>query len=466
MLHARIVDAIEALYRERLTEQIERLAHHALRGEVWEKAVGYLRQAGAKAVSALAPIARRSRSAKQALASALDLPGELARRPSTPSISASSSATRRPCLRVLPALLEHLREAERAGRRTLGDQRRLGWVYDYLSHYHFNAGNHAEPRRPHERSRSRPISATSAPRLRPRSSSGTPTTTRAEYRRAVDLLRRSRTGARGAARLPSGTGWPSLRPSLSATGWRWHSPSLGSSRDGVRRTEEAVRIAEALGPCSRSDATPLGSAAICICARGLRPGRPWLLEDGLARCRAAFPGLLHNLAGPLGRAYVLSGRVGDALPLLPEALACATSGGVIGRHSRLTTYLAEGYLHAHRVDEAREAALRPLTSRESTGARGRGLGAPPAWRDRRARRPARRRNRRGALRRGHDPGLRARDAPPRRPLPPRPRQALPANRATDAKAAEHLTTASGDVPRDGHGVLAGAGGRGVAVGQP
>ena len=38
-LHARIVEAIEALYPERLAEQIERLAHHAFRGEAWEKAV-------------------------------------------------------------------------------------------------------------------------------------------------------------------------------------------------------------------------------------------------------------------------------------------------------------------------------------------------------------------------------------------------------------------------------------------
>ena len=52
-LHARIVEAIEALYPERLAEHVERLAHHALRGEVWEKAVAYLRQAGAKAMRAL-----------------------------------------------------------------------------------------------------------------------------------------------------------------------------------------------------------------------------------------------------------------------------------------------------------------------------------------------------------------------------------------------------------------------------
>src|SRR4029434_10608270 len=48
-LHARIVEAVEHLYRERLAEYIEVLAHHAVRGETWEKAVTYLRQAGVKA---------------------------------------------------------------------------------------------------------------------------------------------------------------------------------------------------------------------------------------------------------------------------------------------------------------------------------------------------------------------------------------------------------------------------------
>jgi predicted ATPase len=51
ILHARIVDAIEGLYVHRLADQVERLAHHALRGEVWDKALRYVRQAGAKAVA-------------------------------------------------------------------------------------------------------------------------------------------------------------------------------------------------------------------------------------------------------------------------------------------------------------------------------------------------------------------------------------------------------------------------------
>jgi class 3 adenylate cyclase/predicted ATPase len=48
-LHARIVAAIEQLHRERLGEHMELLAHHAVRGEAWEKAVVYLREAGMKA---------------------------------------------------------------------------------------------------------------------------------------------------------------------------------------------------------------------------------------------------------------------------------------------------------------------------------------------------------------------------------------------------------------------------------
>ena len=50
-LHARIVEALEGLYGDRLAEQVERLAHHALRGEVWDKALAYCRQAGEKAMA-------------------------------------------------------------------------------------------------------------------------------------------------------------------------------------------------------------------------------------------------------------------------------------------------------------------------------------------------------------------------------------------------------------------------------
>src|SRR5207249_595718 len=49
VLHTHIVEALEVLAGDRVAEQVERLAHHALRGEVWDKAVTYCQQAGARA---------------------------------------------------------------------------------------------------------------------------------------------------------------------------------------------------------------------------------------------------------------------------------------------------------------------------------------------------------------------------------------------------------------------------------
>ena len=48
-LHARIVEMTERLHADHLDEHVERLAHHAVRGEVWQKAVSYCQQAGARA---------------------------------------------------------------------------------------------------------------------------------------------------------------------------------------------------------------------------------------------------------------------------------------------------------------------------------------------------------------------------------------------------------------------------------
>jgi transcriptional regulator with AAA-type ATPase domain/tetratricopeptide (TPR) repeat protein len=50
LLHTRILALIENIYQDRLTEQIERLAYHALNGEVWDQALSYLRQASEKAI--------------------------------------------------------------------------------------------------------------------------------------------------------------------------------------------------------------------------------------------------------------------------------------------------------------------------------------------------------------------------------------------------------------------------------
>ena len=48
-LHARLVEVLEGLAGDRGAEQVDRLAHHALRAEAWAKAVPYCQQAGVRA---------------------------------------------------------------------------------------------------------------------------------------------------------------------------------------------------------------------------------------------------------------------------------------------------------------------------------------------------------------------------------------------------------------------------------
>ena len=49
VLHAAIVEAMERLYADRLSEHVERLAHHAARGRLLPEAVRFLREAGTRA---------------------------------------------------------------------------------------------------------------------------------------------------------------------------------------------------------------------------------------------------------------------------------------------------------------------------------------------------------------------------------------------------------------------------------
>src|SRR5439155_16716356 len=132
VLHARIVAALKALAGDRLTEQVERLAHHALRGEVWDKALAYCRQAGDKAM-----IRSAYREAVGYFEQAL---GALQRLPETHG-SREQAIDLRLALRsaLLPSgdlgrILALLREAE-ALAEALDDPRRLGQISLYLSNY-------------------------------------------------------------------------------------------------------------------------------------------------------------------------------------------------------------------------------------------------------------------------------------------------------------------------------------------
>jgi class 3 adenylate cyclase/tetratricopeptide (TPR) repeat protein len=131
VLHARVVDAIEMLYTGRLTEHSERLAHHALRGDLKDKATRYLRQSGLKA-AARSALHEAREAFEQALRVLQSLPEDRA----TIEQAFDTLLELRSVLIPLGQgrrVLDTLREAERLAER-LNDDGRRGQIYAFLTH--------------------------------------------------------------------------------------------------------------------------------------------------------------------------------------------------------------------------------------------------------------------------------------------------------------------------------------------
>jgi class 3 adenylate cyclase/tetratricopeptide (TPR) repeat protein len=128
-LHARITEAIEQVSSERIAENADRLAHHALRGELWEKAVEYLRQAGLRAM-----VRGANRQAVAHLEQALEALLRLPETQKTTELIIDTHIDIRNALLTFGESAQmgaHLHEAEMLARR-LGDQRRLGRIATFM----------------------------------------------------------------------------------------------------------------------------------------------------------------------------------------------------------------------------------------------------------------------------------------------------------------------------------------------
>jgi class 3 adenylate cyclase/tetratricopeptide (TPR) repeat protein len=127
-LDARIVGAIETLHADRLGEQIERLAHHAARSELGEKAVHYLRQAGLKAAARSAV-----QDARAWFEQALRAIGALPESQGTLEQAFDIRLELRSVLIQLgevPEMLRRLRECEALAERLNDDRRRVRvWAF-------------------------------------------------------------------------------------------------------------------------------------------------------------------------------------------------------------------------------------------------------------------------------------------------------------------------------------------------
>src|SRR6266850_4868455 len=344
---------METLYGDRRAEHVERLAHHAFQGEVWEKAVAYLRQAGAKA---------KSRSANrgavgyfgQALAALQHLPGTRDTREQAIDLRFDLRNSLF-LLGEFAQILKYLREAETLA-VALNDQRRLGQVAIYMMQHYRQIGDYDRAVASGHRALAlAEVLGNFAFQVATNVNLGQAYLALGDYRRGVDILRRT-VESLTEDLIRERFGMSGLRSVGSRTLLVWCLAEMGGFAEGIAIAEKGVRIAEAADDPFTLIRAYMGIGYLYLRQGNFRQAIP-MFERGLDICQHKDITLLfHDLALPLGSAYALSGRVAEALPLLEQAVEQATAMKLITWQSLRIIGLSEAYLLAGRIDEASQLA--------------------------------------------------------------------------------------------------------------
>ena len=364
-LHARIVAALEALYPDRLEEHAERLAYHALHGELWPRALRYSRQSGTKAFG---------RSAnREAVASFEQALTALTHLPETPETLAEAIDVRLLMRSVLLQLAQleriqrDLGEAE-AFALALGDRRRLGWVWAYTTTALLFAGEPVRAMAVGEKARALADEVGDVPL---RASARTPLAhacrERGDLRRsvavfgeAIDLL----TGELARQRFGQ-----AIPPAVYARGMSAVClAELGEFAEAERLGTEARAL-------TKAEDLPFGFALahMALCNVYLVQGRLdealRILEPALEVIRAR--GIPIPWATALrGYGLALSGRPEEGCAILTGGLAEADKLRFFFGQSQWVAWLAQAHLLAGQIDQARGRAEEALNLSRTRGQRG------------------------------------------------------------------------------------------------
>jgi class 3 adenylate cyclase/tetratricopeptide (TPR) repeat protein len=356
-LHARIVEALERLAPDHLAEQVERLTHHAFRGEVWEKAVAYSRQSGAKAITRAA-----YREAVAYFEQALEALPRLPKHRDTREQAIDLRLDLRNALFPLGdfgRILDLLREAENLA-EALGDQGRSGQVASFMTAIFSVLGDSDRALASGQRALSiAEALGDSIPQVRVCLVLGRVHYSLGDYRRAVVFLGRTVAALTGELLYQShwGPGLPSVHARAVLV---WCQAELGVFAEAVVHGEEGVRIAEAVDHPYSLIEVYAGLGLLYLRKGELHQARA-ALERGLSIYQV-WPSPLHfsSLASPLGLAYALDERIAEALPLLEQAVEQDTAIRLMARQSLRVASLSEGYLLAGRLEEAHTRAVQAL----------------------------------------------------------------------------------------------------------
>jgi class 3 adenylate cyclase/tetratricopeptide (TPR) repeat protein len=362
VLHARLVEALEALAPERVAEQVDRLAHHALRGEVWDKAVTYCQQAGARAQGRAAP--------REAVASFEQALQALTHLPEDGNTRRLAIELRLALGRSLQPLGEHgrylalLGEAE-ALARALDDRARLGRVLAQMTAVLRITGDLdgaiAAGRQALELAAAL---GDSALQVYAAHTLGQAYSTIGDFGRAAELLRRNVEAAdRESDRL-------STDVRIESRAWLARTLSqLGAFTEGRRHGEEALRLATLAGRGATPMQAHMGLGELYLAQRDLEHAI-LVLEQGLALCRASGNrNILRPIMASLGSASALQGRLAEGRALLEEAISESIRTGA-RQSPNWVAWLSEVCRLAGRSEEAGQHARQALDLARQQKARG------------------------------------------------------------------------------------------------
>ena len=351
-LHAQILQASERVYRDRIAEHVERLAHHAVHGEVWEKAELYSYQAGLKAAarsahgeavgrftSALKAIEHLSQS-ETLMKEAFDLLFSL-----RTSLSPLGEYRR---------TFELLNEAESIAKR-LNDPARLARVFTFKSLCFWSIGRQDLAIEASEQAvlTAQPIGEPSVQVLS-KMFAGRARHARGDYVEAIDLLNwviratdGDRTNFLGMANLPS----------VSARAWlSWSLAERGEFELALMRSDEAVYIADAIDQFATRIYAHMALGIV-----HLRKGAFDIAIQPLERAfqlseRADLRMARATVAGYLGRAYTFTNQVSRAIELLNQAVTAAADMELMVDQAMRMMHLGEAYLHDKQLEKATHMA--------------------------------------------------------------------------------------------------------------
>jgi class 3 adenylate cyclase/tetratricopeptide (TPR) repeat protein len=365
-LHARIFEALVATGAARP----EQLAYHALRAELWDRAIAPLRRAAALAIANSADTGA-IQYLEQALTALSHLPDE----PATLRLAIDVRLELRNALMPLgdrARIFRTLVEAEALARR-LGDHGRLGWVCGYLTPYLWGLGEYSRALATGRQALdTAERQGDAALKVIANRYLGHVHFAVGDYRQAVQQIQASLSSLQDGVieqhfHLP-------YKSSIATSAWLASSlAELGRFDEAIELGRRGVADADAAGHAYSITAASCG-LGIALLRRGEMAQAIPVVERAAALTRSGdFAALTAWITAMLGSAYTLAGKLDEALLLLEEGAARMAAMQVKISEASVIAALGETCLLSGRRAQAvthAEHALRIARARQERGYEG------------------------------------------------------------------------------------------------